>query len=164
MKSETDSQDDVTKKILQSLKDMPDRNKTLEILRLLNSIQDERIALVLSPWLMHNDIVIVQTVIQVIANQQTDQACQILVDSLFNNRSIILMSIIPKLGVSHYSKAIEPLIKLLDITPSETIQYLIIEALGDLKAVEAISVIRRYSDHKNHHVRERVRRAIEKLT
>ena len=72
--------------------------------------------------------------------------------------------VIDALGKLGDKRAVEPLIALLLHTQSPTERYTAIEALGRLGDAGAAKYIRLFADDPDHHVRDRVERALRCLT
>lgn len=61
------------------------------------------------------------------------------------------------------TRALKSLLVILENTESSGVRYTIIETLGELGDSRVVEPIRQYKDDANHHVRRRVKRALEKL-
>jgi HEAT repeat protein len=72
--------------------------------------------------------------------------------------------VIDALGKLGDKRAVEPLLAFLRRTESATERYMAIEALGRLGDPRAIDQIRLYANDPDHHVRDRVERALQRLT
>ena len=72
--------------------------------------------------------------------------------------------VVDALGKLGDKRAIDPLIAFLHRTQSPTERYTAIEALGRLGDPKAIEHIRPYATDPDHHVRDRVERALQQLT
>lgn len=72
--------------------------------------------------------------------------------------------VIDALGKLGDKRAVDPLLAFLRRTQSPTERYTAIEALGRLGDTRAIEQIKQYADDPDHHVRDRVKRALQCLT
>jgi HEAT repeat protein len=87
----------------------------------------------------------------------------LLLDALPRAHHMVQPHIILLLGRSADRRAVAPLLRYLRETEHETIRYNLIEALGLLGDPQAVDAIRTFSDDPNHHVRERVQKALKRL-
>jgi HEAT repeat protein len=71
-----------------------------------------------------------------------------------------IVGLIERYGDQH---AIEPLVKLLESNPWPSLASSIIRALGTLGDGQIVDLIRQFSNHPDHHVRESVRVALQQL-
>lgn len=90
-------------------------------------------------------------------------AIPILIDGLSVQSNMTCVQIITVLSEMGNPDVIAALVDLLQRTESAVVRYTIIEALGNLGATSAISVVERFAHDTNHHVRERVVVTLDKL-
>jgi HEAT repeat protein len=86
-----------------------------------------------------------------------------LIAALPASRPLSQVKIVSALEYVGSVRAAEPLMELLGRTDLSMLRTLIIQALGQIGAVQAAPLIRSFADDADHHVRERVRRALELL-
>jgi HEAT repeat protein len=87
-----------------------------------------------------------------------------LLEALDDENELVLTWVVNSLAVLRDKRALEPLIIVLNQTPSPEIRYSVIRALGDLGDARAVEPIQRFLDHDNHHVQRYAVSALEKLT
>lgn len=92
------------------------------------------------------------------------RAVQPLIDALPAASYMTQLRIVTTLETLGDSRAVTPLIALLELVTVSSLRYTIIQALGKLGDPRAIEVIRPYLDDPDHHVRHRTEQAIALLT
>ncbi len=93
-----------------------------------------------------------------------EAAMSILLDALPDSQSLVQISIVRVLEKINSQKAVKPLIAALTSADSPSLRYTIIQALGVLGDPSSIALIRSFENDPDHHVRERVRAALERLS
>ena len=101
---------------------------------------------------------------QALAEFNDPEVIAALLDALHDENELVLTWVVTSLAALRDSRALEPLITLLEQTPSPEIRYTIIRSLGDLGDPRAVEHIRRFLNDDNQHVRRYALSALEKLT
>ncbi|MCS6836682.1 MAG: HEAT repeat domain-containing protein [Anaerolineae bacterium] len=113
--------------------------------------------------LSHDHNLIRLSVVQALGNFTSENACLALIEQLNSSDVLIQISAATSLGKLGNPLALEAMVAQLLRTPEPTVRYSIIRALGQLGDPRAVEVILRFADDPNHHVRNDVRRALERL-
>jgi HEAT repeat protein len=92
-----------------------------------------------------------------------DAAVSVLLDAFPERQPLVQISIVRVLEKINSQKAVKPLMKALELAGSPSLRYTIIQALGMLGDPLPVDLIRSYENDPDHHVRERVRVALERL-
>lgn len=92
-----------------------------------------------------------------------EAAVGILLDAFPNRQPLVQISIVRVLEKINSQRAMKPLMTALERSDSASLRYTIIQALGVLGDSSCIDLIRSYENDPDHHVRERVRVALERL-
>lgn len=92
-----------------------------------------------------------------------EAAVGILLNAYPDRQPLVQISIVRVLETINSQKAVMPLMKALETAESPALRYTIIQALGVLGDPCPIELIRSYINDPDHHVRERVRVALERL-
>lgn len=92
------------------------------------------------------------------------RAMALLVEALNDEKLLVQLWSVEALGKLGDPRAVAPLVEALKRTESSTVRYTIIRVLGEMGDPEVIPVILTYRDDDNHHVRARVRDAVEALS
>ncbi len=90
-----------------------------------------------------------------------------LLDRMPMCNTLVQIQLLKALSCVTDTRLVPPLMQLLQETNYASMRYTLIELLGNLAkpgATEVIELIQRYADDPDHHVRSRVKRALEKLT
>jgi HEAT repeat protein len=91
------------------------------------------------------------------------QAVEIFLTELPHCHHTVQTQMLASLGKIGDQRAVTPLMRLLKTTHSATLRYMAIEALGQLGDKRSVKLIRAFENDENHHVRERVEIALERL-
>ncbi len=92
-----------------------------------------------------------------------EAAVSILLDAFPDRQPLVQISIVRVLEKINSQKAVKPLMTALESASSPSLRYTIIQALGVLGDPLPIELIRSFENDPDHHVRERVRVALERL-
>jgi HEAT repeat protein len=138
--------------------------KAAQAVRELGKLSDERAVEVLIEILHHGNVLTQQAAAEALAAFNTDLVTQALCKALKEVSPLIRIQIIKSLEQMKRVEAIPCLIEALQNAESESLQYTIIESLGNLKAVQARDVIEPFLEHPNHHVRKRASIAFAKIS
>ena len=92
-----------------------------------------------------------------------EAAVKILLDALPDCQPLTQIAIVRVLEKIKSKKSVEPLMRILASAESPSLRYTIIQTLGLLGSPLAIELIRSFEDDPDHHVRERVRTALQRL-
>lgn len=92
-----------------------------------------------------------------------EAAVSILLDAFTDRQPLVQISIVRVLEKINSRKAVKPLMTALELAGSPSLRYTIIQALGMLGSPLPIDLIRSFENDPDHHVRERVRVALERL-
>ncbi|MFN8379852.1 MAG: HEAT repeat domain-containing protein [Anaerolineae bacterium] len=101
---------------------------------------------------------------QFLSESRDTRAVDPLLDVLRETNPHTPIWVIDALGKLGDQRAVEPLIQLVESTDSALHRYTAIEALGRLGNRIALETIIRHADDEDHHVRDRARIAIDRLT
>jgi HEAT repeat protein len=138
--------------------------KAAQAIRELGKLSDERAVGVLIDVLHHGNVLTQQAAAEALAAFNTEIVTQALCKALKEVSPLIRIQIIKSLEHMKRFEAIPCLIEALQNAESESLQYTIIEALGNLNAVQARDMIEPFLDHPNHHVRKRASIAFAKIS
>jgi hypothetical protein len=133
-----------------------------QALSLLQEMGDTRWQVDLGMFLASRNPLLGQTALKGVDIRRPDHIA-LLLDALPEAHHMVQPHIILLLGRSGDPRAVAPLLRYLRETEHETIRYNLIEALGLLGDPQAVDAIRGFRDDPNHHVRERVQKALERL-
>lgn len=133
-----------------------------QALALLQEIGDTRWQVDLGTFLASRNPLLGQTALKGVDIRRPEHIA-LLLDVLPHAHHMVQPHIILMLGRSGDHRAVAPLLRYLVETEHETIRYNLIEALGLLGDPQAADAIRSFSDDPNHHVRERVHKALARL-
>lgn len=145
---------------LLALLDESPRPQQKRILQLLQQYRDPALVPALQQRIPDYDLLLAYLSVQALAAQASAGAYQALVALLATCDVAVIPYVTEALGQSGHEEAVDALLALVIGTEEPTIRYHTIEALGNLKAVRARPVIEQFADDPNHHVRERVQRAL----
>lgn len=140
----------------------PSRRMCWEAARLLARIDDPRWFEPMVEALATDNILLGQVAVKTLAGfgRRVTLALSAALDT---SHPLVRPHIIEALGTLGDFRAIRPLMLLLYNERNTTCRYLAIEALTKLHALEAVELIKSFSDDENHHVRERVQIALKRL-
>lgn len=96
-------------------------------------------------------------------NDYGERGLDALIAALPVSKPLSQVKIVTALEQFRSLKAAGPLMDLLGRTDLSMLRTLIIQALGQIGAVQAAPLIRSFADDSDHHVRERVQRALDLL-
>lgn len=92
-----------------------------------------------------------------------EAAVSILLEAFPDCQPLVQISIVRVLGRINSQEAVKPLMAALASTDLPSLRYTIIQTLGALGNPSAIDLIRSFENDPDHHVRERVQEALERL-
>jgi HEAT repeat protein len=92
-----------------------------------------------------------------------ERAVETLPAALNECHVLVQLRIVRSLAEIGSRQAVEPLMGVLATTPYATLRYMAIEALGSIGDAAAIPLIASFANDSDHHVRERVKTALEWL-
>lgn len=138
--------------------------KSWESLDLVYQIAGEKALPILERALELDHPLIGHKAARILEEDASPMAVQILLAVVNHANPMNQTRIITALEHLHAVNAIPQLIDLLRTTELPTLRYQLIETLVTLNATESLELIRSFKDDPNHHVRERVELAIEKMT
>jgi HEAT repeat protein len=144
------------------------RGKAWRAARILSKIDDPLRFETMRQALISRNSLVGQVAVETLetaarAGQFMPQAVNAFIHALPDARSLVQLHIVAALERLGDKQAIGPLIELLQTAESPELRYTIIQALGTLGASQAIDLIRSFEYDENHHVRERVQVALQRL-
>ncbi|MAS38330.1 MAG: hypothetical protein CL610_30315 [Anaerolineaceae bacterium] len=137
--------------------------QSYEAATILSEYHDMRCFDALSKVVDSPNVMVAQLASRTLMTYGKALAYERLLDALPRAQLLTQIQIVELLKEVGDQKAFQPLITILRSTDSAALRYCTIEALGMLGATNAISLIRSFKDDENHHVRDRVRIALERL-
>jgi HEAT repeat protein len=138
--------------------------KAAQAIRELGTLSDERVPEILIEVLYNGNILTQQAAAEVLATFNTESVTSTLCEALGMVSELVCIQIIKSLEQMQRTDTIPCLIDALQNAEAESLKYTIIEALGNLNAVQARDVIEPYLTHPNHHVRKRAVTAYNRIT
>lgn len=139
------------------------RYQAIGAAEVLAEINDPRCFDVMKVAVLSPDLVLAQVAVEAL-ERYGDKALSMLIEALFITHPIVQLQIVCVLERLRDRGAVIPLLKLLRLTDSSTLRYTIIQALGLLGDIQAVELIKSFENDPDHHVRKRVRIALERLT
>lgn len=133
-----------------------------EATRVLAEMSDTRCMWALIEGLGHSEPLVGQIAASALG-RYGDKAVTALLDILPRAPFMVQLQIARSLREINDLRAVEPLMDLLETTDSSVLRYTIVQTLGSLGDPVAVPLIKRFANDEDHHVRKRVRMALERL-
>lgn len=102
-------------------------------------------------------------IIGLLGNLRDQRSVLPIIETLNEKNTMLQLASIQALKEIGDTRAVKHLLIVLENTESPIVRYTSIETLADLGDTQVIEPIRYHKDDENHHVRQRVERALEKL-
>jgi HEAT repeat protein len=118
----------------------------------ISKLDDERAANILIEVLYTGNIVTQQAAAEALTAFNHEHVVSALCKALAEGSALVRLQVIKSLETMNQPE-----------TEAESLQYTILEALGNMKAVQALDLIRQYLTHPSHHVRKRAQIAFDKI-
>jgi HEAT repeat protein len=129
----------------------------------ISKLDDERAANILIEVLYTGNIVTQQAAAEALTAFNHEHVVSALCKALAEGSALVRLQVIKSLETMNQPETIPCLMKALQQAEAESLQYTILEALGNMKAVQALDLIRQYLTHPSHHVRKRAQIAFDKI-
>jgi HEAT repeat protein len=139
------------------------RYQSYEAACILSQYHDVRCLYAFADALSWSNIMVAQIAAKALMEYGKEKALAALLAGLPDARGLVQTYILEMLKDLGDPRANDLLIKLLQETDSAVLRYSIIETLGVLGASQAVELIRSFQNDENHHVRDRVRAALQLL-
>jgi HEAT repeat protein len=130
----------------------------------LGHIADQRWIGPMQAALRSSNVLLGQAAVTALEETLQGEAVDSLLDALAHCRLAVQMPLVNALERLGDSRAVEPLCGFLETTGSPELRYTIIQALGKLGDPSLIPLIEKFEHDPNHHVRDRVVIALDRLT
>jgi HEAT repeat protein len=137
--------------------------KAIQAIRELGELQTPEAADVLIELLQSGNVMMQQAAAEALAAYNEDRVAKILCATFKNAPGMVCLQIVRSLERLNRPETVPCLMMALGKAETESLQYTIIEALGNMQAAEARDLISTYLSHPNHHVRKRAHIAFDKL-
>lgn len=141
-----------------------DKRQQYEAANMLTRFHDIRCYRALSDALYSSNMLVAQLVPAALLAYGKQQAIDSLLIALPQVPHFVQLQIVMVFREYGGRQVVQPLMATLKTAESPILSYTIIETLGELGDRRAIGLIRQFQQDNNHHVRERVKVALEKLT
>jgi HEAT repeat protein len=129
----------------------------------ISKLGDERAIDILVEVLYAGNIMTQQAAAEALTVFQHERVITALCQALTEGSALVRLQVIKSLETMNRPETIPCLMKALQDAEAESLQYTIIEALGNMKALQALELIQQYVSHPNHHVRKRAHIAVDKI-
>lgn len=138
--------------------------KAIQAIRELGGFDDVRAVDILIEVLYSDNALKQQAAADALSSFNNDRVSSALCNALARVSPLVRVQIVKSLERMNRRETIPCLIAALKEAEAESLQYTIIEALGNMNALEARETIQMYLDHSSHHVRKRALMALEKIS
>ena len=129
----------------------------------LGEIPDSRWVAPMTAAMRSPNILLAQAAVTALENMLQKDATVRFLEALPHTKLVVQMSLVNSLERLQDETAVQPLCRLLESSDNPELIYCIIQALGKLGDSSVIPLIEKFQDHGNHHVRERVTIALDRL-
>lgn len=130
----------------------------------LGEMQDPQAAEVLIEVLYYGNVMTQQAAAEALATYNEDKVAEALCTALKETSPMVRLKIVKSMERLNRRDTIPSLMMALRGEEAESLQYTIIEVLGNMNAVQARDLIASYLMHPNQHVRKRAHNAFKKLS
>jgi HEAT repeat protein len=137
--------------------------KAIQAIRELGELQTPEAAEFLIELLHSGNVMMQQAAAEALAAYNEDHVAKALCSGFKAAPTMVRLQIVKSLERLNRPATIPCMMTALREAETESLQYTIIEALGNMHAVEALDLISGYLTHPNHHVRKRAHIAFDKL-
>ena len=149
--------------LIDSMNDGPDKI-SWRVAGVLLKINDDRIFPALVEGLSSANILVRQIIAQGFGKLGDIRAVPVLIDGLSDDGApIVQLSVVTALGMLADKRAVDPLVTILLNTEFAALRHTIIKVLGEIGDDSLIEIFRQFEHDENHHVRNRVRDALQSM-
>jgi HEAT repeat protein len=138
--------------------------KAAQAIRELGKLSDERAVEVLIEVLFQGNVLTQQAAAEALAAFNTETVARALCKALKEISALVRLQVIKSIEIMGRPETIPCLIEALKTADAESLQYTIIEALGNMQAVQALDLIELYMTHPSHHVSKRATIAFARIS
>lgn len=137
--------------------------KALHAIRELGELKAPQAAEILIEVLFTGNALTQHAAAEALAAYDEDRVTAALCKALKHAPDLVRLQIVKTLEKLNQPETVPCLMGALQEATAESLQYTIIEALGNMKAVQARDLIRLYLTHSHHHICKRAQTALNKL-
>ena len=138
--------------------------KAIQAVRQIGELRTPRAAEVLIELLQSGNIILQQAAAEALGAYNQDHVVEALCKAFKQTSTMVRIQIVKSMERINRPETIPCIMTALSEADTESLQYTLIEVLGNMKAVQAQDLIASYLTHPNHHVRKRAHIAYSKIS